>query len=129
VSRITTKISELWQSGHSPRLGQRNTGHERSNHGVRQRPHGTYEVHGLASAQRCRPRRSKRPIPRLTRAAGSGEGLSLLPFLLPNCLERPDTRRHKKQSRLADCSTKRDCLRLSRTYWYAEKRSIKSATR
>src|SRR5262249_58315873 len=32
----------------------------------------------------------------------------LLPFLLPNCLKQPDTRRYKKKSRLADCSTKRD---------------------
>src|SRR6516164_3235818 len=41
-------------------------------------------------------------------AAGSGgEGIkNLLPFLLPNCLKQPDTRRHKKKSRLADCSTK-----------------------
>jgi hypothetical protein len=51
-------------------------------------------------------------------AAGSG---GLLPFLLPNCLKRRDTRRHKRKSRPANFSTRRDCFALDGISRYGHK--------
>jgi len=48
----------------------------------------------------------------------------LLPFVLPNCLERDDTEQHYMRSPLAHESTKQDYLELAAPGRYSRKRVI-----